>query len=127
MDNEGGKVDVRCRFALEKLISPDLYELFSQVPTSQHSKLILVMLERALCYEKQMGTYQPRIVNSPQQTPATQPPTPPQRETRPGAEMQRSQKDHTRGKPNAVADKEPEAAGAIRPISATALAGFGLG
>ena len=44
MDNDATKVDVRCRFALEKLISPDLYELFSQIPTSQHSKLILVML-----------------------------------------------------------------------------------
>lgn len=60
MDNDATKVDVRCRFALEKLISPDLYELFSQIPTSQHSKLILVMLERALCYEKQMGVFQNR-------------------------------------------------------------------
>jgi len=125
MDNDATKVDVRCRFALEKLISPDLYELFSQIPTSQHSKLILVMLERALCYEKQMGLFQNRPIIGAQ--PLASP-----------VAVQSSPQEHRQEpappKPQkAVHNDQPldglpvgDDSGAIRPISASALSGFGL-
>ena len=125
MDNDATKVDVRCRFALEKLISPDLYELFSQIPTSQHSKLILVMLERALCYENQMGAFQnrPLIGSQPNVSPVAVQST-----------QQQSQQEPALPKPKKANHKEQpredspvdDDSGAIRPVSASALAGFGL-
>ena len=125
MDYDATKVDVRCRFALEKLISPDLCELFSQIPTSQHSKLILVMLERALCYEKQMGVFQnrPLIPAQPSVSPIAVHATPQQYKQEP--ELPKPQKTSHNERPRedlAVG----EDSGAIRPISASALTGFGL-
>lgn len=125
MDNEPKKVDVRCRFALEKLISPDLYELFSQIPASQHSKLILVMLERAVCYEKQIGAFQ-NLPVSPAQLPAspiTVNSTPKQTEHE--LELAKPKKSSRNELPREDFPAS-DASGAIRPISASALSGFGL-
>lgn len=124
MDNDASKIDIRCRFALEKVISPALFELFSQIPTTQHSKLILVMLERALCYEKQMEAYQNRHhvpVQLPD-SPVTVRTTAQQKHEPEPAKPQRASRQERQR------EELPEAdvSGAIRPISALTLSGFGL-
>jgi hypothetical protein len=125
MDNNAAKVDVRCRFALEKNISPGLYELFSQIPTIQHSKLILVMLERALCYERQMEAFQnrPLIGSQPNVSPVAVQSTPQEYQQEPA--LPKPKKANQKEQPREVFPVVDDS-GAIRPVSASALAGFGL-